>query len=45
VHLRTNDGPPNVDRRLGDATKFALKAIFVGWSRPEKNMDGFFKAS
>jgi hypothetical protein len=39
------DGPTNVDRRLGDATKIALKANFVAWIRPEKPMEGLFRAN
>gem|GEM_PF-6461867 len=43
--LRTTKGPANVDRRLGDAHKIVLKAILCAWSRPEKPMDGFFRAN
>jgi dihydroneopterin aldolase len=37
------DGSPNVDRRLGDATIVALKAIIVAWSGRIKLMDGFYR--
>jgi hypothetical protein len=40
-----HEGPTNVDRRLGDAHKIALKAISCAWSRPEKPMEGFFRAN
>jgi hypothetical protein len=43
--LRTTEGPANVDRRLGDAHKIALEAILCAWSRPEKRMEGFFRAN
>jgi hypothetical protein len=43
--LRTTKSPANVDRRLGDAHKIALKAILCAWSRPEKPMEGFFRAN
>jgi hypothetical protein len=37
------DGLPKLDTRLADAIKIVLKGISIAWSRPEKNMDGFFR--